>query len=273
MKLRELKLFWIENLSHLYDEREAGFILRQVWEETANHGSLAWMSLQDSEVEIDLSSQLEMLKKGTPIQHVLGFAEFMDLRFSVNSNVLIPRPETEDLVRHLIATIPQNSRVIDIGTGSGCIAIALKIKRPDLSMSALDLSEEALFIARKNASHLGADIEFIQSDILTQPSIGEFDVVVSNPPYIEERERKDMSLNVAEFDPELALFVPDGDPLLFYDSISKWALGFSKRPMLAFECHIAHVDKVKELVASKGWHKVDTLADITERHRFVISRS
>lgn len=273
MKLRELKQIWIEKLAHIYDAREVGFILRQIWEERTGKSGMAWISHQEEGLDINLEEELSSLQSGLPIQHILGFTEFMDLRFKVNSDVLVPRPETEDLVRFLIDELPQNASVLDVGTGSSCIAISLKINRPDLQVSALDVSEKALQVARENAASLNANIEFIHEDALGNLEIGEFDVVVSNPPYIEEFERSRMSDNVLKHDPDTALFVPDGQALLFYERISDWANKFEKRPFLAFECHIDHVDKVAHLVRLRGWEKVDNLKDITERERFVIARS
>ncbi|NVK26651.1 MAG: peptide chain release factor N(5)-glutamine methyltransferase [Flavobacteriia bacterium] len=270
---RELQMFWIESLSGVYEPSEAQQLLRMWLEDVHNVSRMDWSAALDSPVKFEVSDTVERLKNGEPIQHIIGFGYFMDMVFEVNSDVLIPRPETEDLVRWLVGHLPEGVSVIDIGTGSGCIAISLQKLRPDLTITGLDVSEEALLIARRNAEKLQAPVEFIQHDILAGFPTGEWDVVVSNPPYIEEKEKSQMSKNVVHFDPHTALFVPNGRPELFYEEISKQASRMNKRPWIAFECHIQHTSQIAELVKANGWGDVETIVDITERPRFVIGRS
>lgn len=273
MTLRALRNHWIESLSALYDERESTQILRLVWEERTEKTGLDWVVNQDYEAEIDLSNELNALVQGVPIQHVLGFEEFMGMRFKVNSHVLIPRPETEGLVRFLTDSLPKSARVLDVGTGSGCIAISLKKFRPDLQMTALDVSYEALGITRENASKNEVEIELAEINILEVSELPSFDAIVSNPPYIEEMEKDEMHDNVINHDPDLALFVPDGEPLLFYDRISTLALKQDPKPDVFFECHIKYVDDVANLMKQKGWRDVGVFKDVTDRNRFVYARS
>ena len=171
---------------------------------------------------------LEDLKRHRPIQHIIGYTDFCDCRIKVNENVLIPRPETEEMVGYLVSRFKvQGSSVLDLCTGSGCIAIALKKKMPWCSVTAVDISADALDMAKKNAADNGADVEFIQGDVLSgslQSAVGGlWDLIVSNPPYITESEKASMQANVLDYEPSQALFVPDDDPLLFYRSIAAFA--------------------------------------------------
>ncbi|KAB2814482.1 peptide chain release factor N(5)-glutamine methyltransferase [Phaeocystidibacter luteus] len=270
---RELQMFWNDSLSSVYEPSEAQQLLRMWLEDVHEVSRMEWISSADREVHFDVENVLERLQKGEPIQHIIGFAYFMDMKFQVNSDVLIPRPETEDLVRWLVDHLPEGSRVLDIGTGSGCIAITLKKYRPDLELTALDVSVDALKVARNNAKELAVEVRFIEHDILSGLPPGDWDAIVSNPPYIEEKERPGMSKNVVDFDPNLALFVPDGRPELFYEEISKVAASMPSRPWLAFECHINHTQKVAQIMRDYGWKGLEILDDITERPRFVIGRS
>lgn len=273
MLLREFKEVWVEKLNHLYDERESIQILRLYLEEVEGWAGMDWLLRQDEPSSVEFQRVLDRLVTGEPIQHILGYEEFMGLRFIVNNNVLVPRPETEELVRYLIDEIPTDAAVLDVGTGSGCIALSLKKYRPDLSVTGLDVSDKALEVARGNGESLDLDVTWKKGDALSSLNVEGYDVIVSNPPYIEEKERVNMSVNVKDFDPQIALFVEDGDPLVFYRQISISASIPEKRAMLAFECHVDHVNKVAELVAEHGWQRVDILDDITARGRFVIARS
>ena len=168
---------------------------------------------------------LEDLRRHRPIQHIIGYTDFCGCRIEVNSNVLIPRPETDEMVRWIIAQGCYR-HVLDLCTGSGCIAIALKRAWPEAQVTAVDLSEEALAVARRNAERNGADVNFLQADVLV-PELSifnsHFSIIVSNPPYVRTSERAGMQRNVLDYDPELALFVPDDDPLRFYRAIGRLA--------------------------------------------------
>ncbi len=194
------------------------------------------------EKEGPLFKVLSELKLEKPLQYILGVAYFMDLVIKVNENVLIPRPETEELVEWILSEyqiFPDVSlKILDIGTGSGCIAIALAKKLPNAKVYALDVSEQALEIARENAKLNEVDIAFIEQDILdSQLELKlEFDIIVSNPPYVREMEKEQIQNNVKKYEPHLALFVQDEDPLLFYKAITEFGTThLSKQGSLYFE--------------------------------------
>ncbi|OEY73203.1 peptide chain release factor N(5)-glutamine methyltransferase [Salegentibacter salarius] len=185
------------------------------------------------EIEIDknqvqqLESALARLKNHEPIQHIIGETEFFGLTFKVDKNVLVPRPETEELVQWVLddfASEKKALKILDIGTGSGCIAISLAKNLPKAQISAIDISEKALQIAKINAEINNAKINFILEDILkTEALNGDWNIIVSNPPYVRELEKKEMHRNVLDYDPPGALYVKDNNPLLFYDKITKLA--------------------------------------------------
>lgn len=168
-----------------------------------------------------IDNYLTELRKHRPVQYVLGETEFCGLTFDVNEAVLIPRQETEELVEWIVRMEPSEVKILDLGTGSGCIPIALKKLMPQASVSACDLSFDALKVARSNAAKNGVVVDFFQLDILNEiPTDGLYDCLVSNPPYIPIMEKAEIAVGVKDFEPEMALFVPDDDPLLFYRSIA-----------------------------------------------------
>jgi release factor glutamine methyltransferase len=168
-----------------------------------------------------IDSLLQRINNDEPIQYILGEAEFFGRRFVVNLSVLIPRPETELIIQLAKAEKVLPSSILDIGTGSGCLAITLALEIPKCRVYGLDISEKALAVARTNSELLRADVHFLYCDILTQtPDLSNLDLIVSNPPYVMEKERKQMSRNVLAYEPSLALFVPDSDPLVFYKAIA-----------------------------------------------------
>ena len=179
------------------------------------------------EEEAPLFEALSQLKLQKPIQHILGHTYFMDLKFNVGPDVLIPRPETEDLVRWILddykLTNSQNVRILDIGTGSGCIAISLAKNLKTSKVSAMDISTEALEIAKENAESNEVNIDFLKADIFKIETELQLDVIVSNPPYVRELEKYSMRKNVIENEPEVALFVSNKDPLVFYRAIADFA--------------------------------------------------
>lgn len=232
------------------------------------------MRLSESEL-LKFFRVIRKLKLNVPIQYILGNTEFYGLKLKVNEHVLIPRPETEELVEWIITDCgfrieellinPQskirNSQlsILDIGTGSGCIAISLKKNMPDAEVYALDISENALAVAKENAEKNNAEIHFLQGDILNTLTLEHLntltlDVIVSNPPYITEKEKTEMSANVLDHEPHTALFVPDNDALLFYRAI----LDFAKDKLAAggnlyFELNSTYAAAVAELAAAKGF--------------------
>ncbi|MFT6935005.1 MAG: release factor glutamine methyltransferase [Maribacter sp.] len=192
------------------------------------------------EDEAPLLNAIGQLKQDIPIQHIIGETEFMDLIFKVSSSVLIPRPETEDLVRWVVADNQgkpsQYLHILDVGTGSGCISISLAKALEGCKVKAMDISSDALELATSNAVSNGVKIDFLQYDILKGvPELEAsvlFDIIVSNPPYVRELEKKEMQANVLNHEPEIALFVPDEDPLLFYRAIA----GFAQKSLAENGC-------------------------------------
>jgi len=186
-----------------------------------------------------LKIYVEKLKRGMPVQYVLGETEFCGLPFMVNEAVLIPRPETEELVQWMVQEIKPDSHILDIGTGSGCIAVALKHLLPDADVHACDIAVESLAVATNNADNLRLPVYFFQCDILkAEKSDRKYHVIVSNPPYIPQSERTDMMRRVKDFEPERALFVEDTDPLIFYRKIAQFALSnLFSGGSLFFEVH------------------------------------
>lgn len=218
-----------------------------------------------------LESILCRLKKNEPMQYIQGTAHFFGSVFQVAPGVLIPRPETEELVQLIIDECVGTSRVLDIGTGSGCIAITLSKEMPDATITAWDVSGEALAIARRNNDSLSAGVVFLHQDIFSDvlPS-GHFDVIVSNPPYIAEREKQAMEANVLDWEPGLALFVPDDDPLRFYRRIA--LLGQTLlvgQGRIYFEINRAYGEETARLLRELGYQDVRILKDMSDNDRIV----
>ena len=225
-----------------------------------------------------VAAAMRRLQAGEPVQYVTARADFYGKAFYVNAAVLIPRPETEELV-HLIHTAhPKNAnlRVLDIGTGSGCIAILLQLKHPAWHLTALDVSAAALAVAKKNAEKLGANLHFAQSDILDNRTwahfaAGSLDIIVSNPPYVLERDKAEMHPNVLDFEPHTALFVPDNDPLLFYRAIAAFAAQkLRKNGSLYLEIHCDYGATTVALLQKTG-HFTDIILqqDMAGRDRMI----
>lgn len=288
-----------QRLSSSYDEREAKAMARYLLD--VGYG-LTMTDIIGGAVEtLDesrLNEQLRRLQAGEPVQYVLGKAFFCGHKFRVRPGVLIPRPETEELVGvacDRVARYGERSgrsngersgrnngersgrsdgegsgravRILDIGTGSGCIAISLALAMPDAQVEAWDISDEALAIARENARRLGAKVTFKKEDILRKqiaPSfwrgLGEASgeaVIISNPPYICEKERKDMEQRVLDHEPSLALFVPDDDPLLFYRAIAEYATrALTPKGLLLFEINPLYKDAMEEMLLSLHFHDI-----------------
>lgn len=220
----------------------------------------------------ELDEILVRLQKYEPIQYIVGCETFFGMSFHVTPAVLIPRPETEELVSLIIkenAGYP--ARILDIGTGSGCIAISLSKNLPQSKVSSWDVSEEALLVARQNNDVLGASVSFNQVDILEyQPNDEAFDVIVSNPPYVTVSERVDMEENVLHWEPSLALFVPDNDPLLFYRKIAEIGLRLlTPNGNIYFEINQAFGKETAELLLGLGYRNAEIVKDIFGKDRIV----
>jgi len=209
---------------------------------------------------------------GEPIQYILGEAPFYGRNFSVSRDTLIPRNETEELVYRILKENPQPGlRVLDLGTGTGCIPITLALELKDPQVYALDLSLAALDVARKNALNLGAQVQFLVGDLLGEtPNLDLFDVLVSNPPYVPLRDQVEMHANVLNFEPHLALFVPDEDPLLFYRAIGSWGQQLLKAGgKLYLEIYENLADELVQLLLSQGYSQVQVHPDLNGKNRMI----
>jgi release factor glutamine methyltransferase len=213
------------------------------------------------------------LKKHKPIQYITGKTEFYNCTIFVNENVLIPRPETEELVDLIVKDHHKTDRIkiLDICTGSGCIAIALAKYLTNSSVTAIDVSEPALVVAKENAKYNQVAVDFKRTDILNLKESGEdFNIIVSNPPYVLEKEKDLMHANVLEYEPHLALFVKDDDPLVFYKAIADYALkNLSAGGKLYLEINEKKGQEVKELLENKGFREVQIKKDLSEKERIV----
>ncbi len=218
------------------------------------------------------------LQTGEPVQYILGNTEFYGLPFKVNSAVLIPRPETEELVEWVLQSAVDRphlaaGNILDIGTGSGCIAISLKANLPAAQISAIDISTKALEIAKQNADLNNVKVNFIEADILSRKSEIEnskFDIIVSNPPYVTQHDKTQMHTNVTDFEPHTALFVPENDPLLFYNAIADYALNnLITKGLLFFEINESLGKETVELLKSKGFKNIELRKDMSGRDRMI----
>lgn len=290
-----------KRLTAIYNEREAQAIVRTVLD------ALFGMSLTDiclgkvTQLSADDTTRLEKimqrLEKSEPVQYVLGAGWFAGRLFDVAPGVLIPRPETEDLVKWACDEAKEKEKednskeergkeekevskkgeeaphpsILDIGTGSGCIAITVALALPQARVTAWDISTDALAIAAGNAHRLGASVRFEHQDALSAPDDEErWDVIVSNPPYICDKERADMSDNVLSYEPELALFVPDSDPLLFYHAIARYASKALKPGgRLLFETNTAYAHEVAQTMANEGFTAIEVRNDCFGKPRMV----
>lgn len=261
----------------IYGRSEALRIARTIVGERCGISYSALLADPAEPLEMAGTEELaEELRSGRPLQYILGHAEFCDMEFAVREGCLIPRPETEELILNIrIGTVPPAS-ILDVGTGSGCIAVALKRLYPEAAVTAVDLSEAALDIARENARRLGAEIEFRQADAfgLERTLAGRtFDLIVSNPPYIPRREEAEMRINVTRFEPREALFVPDDDPLCFYRAIGRAARTLlTPQGSLWFELHETLADACRELLVETGFARSELFRDLNDKPRMLWSR-
>ena len=247
-------------------EGEASALAFMLIEETTQLSKAQILTSDCDGIDVDsLLSMAHTIASGTPIQQVLGYAYFCGMKLKVTPSVLIPRPETEELVRWVVDDFPAPHSILDIGTGSGCIAIALAKALPQTRLTAIDISDEALAVARENAKMHVADIDFIQADILNpNPSLANnrFDVIVSNPPYICNKEADEMEKNVLDHEPHVALFVPDDDPLLFYRAIAEKTLTMlTPDGTLFFEINRLYAQELTTMLQSMGFQHITVRQD------------
>ena len=272
-----------ESLKDLYPPSEISSLVRLIMERVSNIQPHHFLFCKDKvlpEAEKNRIHEIvERLKEMEPIQYILGTADFYSLQFEVNPSVLIPRPETEELVEQVIIDNEgKKIKILDIGTGSGCIAVTLRKHLKQASIIATDISTEALDTARRNAKRNNATITFIQTDILN-PEKAEMDipfmldVIVSNPPYIKEEEKIDMERNVLDYEPHIALFVPDNDPLLYYWHIAHFGKKKLRRNgRLYFEINAAYGLMVVEMLEEEGYKDIELIQDLSGKDRIVKAR-
>ena len=274
MTLQDFKLKMISELSSIYEMDELNSIFNLLSEE--------YLKIPRSKIlladEIDLNevkqtlflSSLDRLKTHEPIQYVLGKTRFMDLEFKVNSSVLIPRPETEDLVRLMLKEDLDGKEILDIGTGSGCIAISLAKNLPNAKITALDISKNALEVAKENAKLNNVNIDFINADIFEYHSDKKYDVIVSNPPYVTESEKTLMIKNVLDFEPELALFVEDEYPLRYFEYIIEKSKNYIKKyGLIFFEINDIFEISLTQVISKKYNFKIQFFKDLLDKNRFL----
>ena len=267
---------WIASLSTQltsYDQQEAENLVFWLLEQ---HLGLRRADLQQAyphpALPAALLADFQRLLTGEPIQYIFGEAPFYGRSFAVSRDTLIPRNETEELVHRILKENPKPGlRVLDLGTGSGCIPITLALELQSPEVFALDVSEEALAIARKNASLLEAQVEFLEGDLLGSiPTLALFDVIVSNPPYVPLRDQGEMHANVLNFEPHLALFVPNEDPLVFYRAIGNWGQQLLKKGgKLYLEIYENLAEELIALLQSLGYNQVQVYPDLNGKNRMI----
>ncbi len=275
MKLASFKKEFLESITPLYNKDEASSLYYMLCEEYLALSKSKLIIAEDMDLTIEktnhLYSCLDRLKKHEPIQYVLGKTKFCNLNFFVNESVLIPRPETEELVNIILKNELGNKTVLDIGSGSGCIAVSLAKYSTKTSVTALDICKDAIELSQRNAKENDVNLEFINADILNYKSDKKYDIIVSNPPYVLELEKKHMSKNVLDYEPELALFVKNDDPLQFYKAILDFAKNsLNKNGEIYFEINESYKDEIMELVNNYGYSNVDCKLDVFGKYRFCI---
>ncbi len=263
-----------------YESQEAKEIVFWLMEFYLGLRKIDIFSDKSFEKAIDWATIIERLNTNEPIQYILGETEFYGRRFLVNASVLIPRPETEELVKYIVEKqkkqfpVTNNQlSILDIGTGSGCIAISLAKELPNFKVTAYDISEKALETAKRNAELNKADVTFEKVDILNnQFSIlnSKFSIILSNPPYVTKQEIDRMQKNVLDFEPHLALFVEDSEPLIFYEAIANFAFNnLTENGLVAVEINEALGEETAEVFRRKGFSEVEIIKDIHQKDRFV----
>lgn len=275
----EITAFIAEAVRGLYPEREARRIALTAAAALSGESEAKFLADPNQRVNIDgVERCAAQLAAGCPVQYVTGKTEFRDMTFHVDGSVLIPRPETEELVlwAEQCAADHRNPRILDVCTGSGCIAIVLAAHLPQAKVTALDISHAAIETAQRNASMNGVRIRFIEDDALNgMPSLaGEtFDIIVSNPPYIPHSEIESMHVNVTRYEPHEALFVDDADPLVFYRAIARAARTMlSEGGSLFFEVHEAWAERTAEMLRGEGFGQTEVRIDLFGKPRMTCSR-
>ncbi len=265
-----------DELADLYTQGERDAIIRIIALDLLKIENTAFYLRDDINLDAQqqqmLTDATERLKRAEPIQYIIGETEFCDLTFKVNPSVLIPRPETGELVRWIVEENKnKENTILDIGTGSGCIAISLAKMMPQATVTAWDISPQAIETARSNNVVNGTKVTFVEQDIFTaNEDNGKYDIIVSNPPYIKEIERENMQRNVLDWEPQIALFVPDNDPLVFYRHIARKGLQLLKPGgKLYFEINREHGQETCAMLAQYGYKAIELHKDFADNDRMI----
>ena len=288
MNIKKFRDYFNKTLKKLYPTSEIDTFLFLLLEEYLNFKRIDIVLKSNFEISpedlILLRSSTKLLEQEIPIQYILGKTEFYGFPFILNEHVLIPRPETEELITSILEKVLKTKtfhtnakekqlKILDIGTGSGCIPISLKKSLPFAEITAIDVSNEALTIAKKNTVLNKVDINLTQQDILKTTSLNQlYDIIVSNPPYVRESEKKEIKNNVLNNEPHMALFVEDNNPLVFYNKIAELAKNhLSENGTLFFEINQYLGKETVELIKLKGFNKIQLKKDIFGRDRIIIA--
>jgi release factor glutamine methyltransferase len=283
LKLKDLINFYKIELADIYTESELQNIINWIFEKQFNTQHPTF-NISAADIK-ELERMCKELKAHRPIQYVLGEAEFYRLNFKVNENVLIPRPETEELVELIINKLKVKNllNILDIGTGSGCIPIAIKKNIPHANVYGFDVSKDALEIAKYNAKQNGVGVNFFLADVLSkdiseailrQTNNQKIDLIISNPPYVLDSEKEGLQNRVKNYEPNLALFVNDTDPILFYRKIATLTGNIgAEKTSLYFECHTNYADMTSKMLNEEGFKNITLYKDMAGLNRFVSASS
>lgn len=273
---REIFRALTEAGAELYGEAEARQIAEMVLESRGVSRNQLLIEPNESLDFPDLEDIINDISAWRPVQYIIGSAEFAGVDFEVSDAVLIPRPETEELVDWVASEVGNEATILDVGTGSGCIAIALSRAVSGSSVWALDISADALAVARRNGAKYAPDVRFVEGDALSDFSAlfaEKFDVVVSNPPYIPDSDSRLMRRNVTDYEPHTALFVPDNDPLLFYRSIARTARKMLKsKGKLYFEIYESLAEEMQTMLRSEGYDEIVVREDFRGKPRMICAK-
>ena len=277
-RICDIERFVYSELQEVYSADEIRNLLRIIFEEYLGWDLTTWLLSKQKTINqsdlLKINFAIKDLKRHRPIQHILGKADFCGMTLAVNENVLIPRPETEGLVELAKSHLQSPQRILDLCTGSGCIAIALAKVFPNTEITALDISEKALEVAQQNAWNQKVTINYLQADILSDDlaELPMFDAIVSNPPYVREQEKAAMQPNVLDYEPSMALFVPDNDPLLFYRRIAEIASKhLVPNGLLIAEINENFGEETAGLFRANGF-ETSLHNDFKDKTRFVVGR-
>ena len=275
-KIKDIRLFLKDSLAAQYPDSELRGFNNWILEYLFDYCSMDALMQAEKELSdkniVDIKHIISLLKQEKPIQQIVGYAWFYGHKFSVNEQVLIPRPETEELVDWILKDKPDGKSILDIGTGTGCIPITIALNST-AQVSTVDISDLAIAQAKENAKNLNASINFIQADILAKESIDKldtYDVIVSNPPYVLESDKELMANNVLDNEPHLALFVPNDDALKFYIAIADIATKkLTKNGLLYFEIHEDKGQETLDMLTRKGFENLELRKDLQGKDRMV----